>query len=86
MVGEAPNTGRDQGAAAFDGGWPAVEVSPSGAITSANNAFAQCLGLRAGELRGASFLDLVHAEDRDRAVALLSATMAQSVELRLIGA
>jgi len=86
MIGRAPNTGADDGAAALDGGWPAVEVSPSGTITSASDAFAHCIGRPAGELRGASFFDLVHAEDRHRAVALMATAAAQPVELRLVGA
>jgi PAS domain S-box-containing protein len=86
MVGQAPNTGGDSGAAALDGCWPAVELSPGGAITSANDAFARCVGRSSGELCATPFFDLVHAEDRHRAVALMVAATAQPVELRLVGA
>jgi PAS domain S-box-containing protein len=82
MVGPAPSRGTDTGIAALDGGWPAVEVLPDGTIVAANHAFARCLGRPAATLSGASFIDLVHAEDRPRAVAL--ATAAQPVELRLV--
>ena len=82
MVGPAPSRGADIGVAALDGGWPAVEVSPDGKIVAANDAFARCLGRSAAALRGASFIELVHAEDRPCAVAL--ATAAQPVELRLV--
>ena len=87
MVGPAPSTGAETGAAALDGDWPAVEVSPNGAIAAANDAFARCLGRSTGALRGASFFDLVLAEDRRRAIALVAAAAAaQPVELRLIDA
>src|SRR5690242_13255219 len=82
MVGPAPGRGADTRVAALDGAWPAVELSPDGTIVAANDAFAKCLGRSAGALGGASFIDLVHPEDRLRAAALTGA--AHPVELRLI--
>jgi PAS domain S-box-containing protein len=86
MVGQASNTAAGSGAAALDGGWPAIEVSSSGIIASTNDAFARCVGRTAADLRGASFFDIVHADDRRRAEALVAAAAAPPVELRLIHA
>jgi len=82
MVGPGPSRGADARIAALDGAWPAIEVSPQGTIVAANDAFARCLGRPAATLDGASFVELVQAEDRARAAALASAT--QPVELRLM--
>ena len=86
MIGQASDTAAGSGAAALDGGWPAVEVSSNGTITSANDAFARCVGRTVAELRGASFFDIVHADDRRRAEALVADPVAPPVELRLVDA
>ena len=66
--------------------WPLVEVSPSGTIVSANEAFAGCLGRRAADLPGTSLFDLMHPEEPGRAAALLRAFAGPPVELRFVAA
>jgi PAS domain S-box-containing protein len=84
MVGSARSRSAGAQVAALDGAWPAVELSPDGTIAAANDAFARCLGRSAAALRGVSFIDLVHAEERPRAATLAAAR--QPGELRLVDA
>src|SRR3984893_33705 len=85
MIGQ-PSSATNSGAAADHGVWALLEVLPSGTIVSVNEAFAACAGRRVADLPGLSFFDLVHPDDRPRAVAMLRTTPGHPVELRLVTA
>jgi PAS domain S-box-containing protein len=68
------------------GGWPAINVAPSGLITGANDAFARLIGRDASDLHGQSLFDLIQLDDFNTAAALLQQTNATPVELRFLAA